>query len=77
MELVPALVPPKLPGRDPSVPYVAALCALIGVLCALRNCRKAEVRSAVPQIEMAYELSEDGQSGLLEQQFGGYVPPRV
>ena len=57
-ELVPTLIPPRLSGRDPSVPYVAGLCGLIGVLCGLRNCRKKEVRS-VPQIEMAYELGEE------------------
>ncbi|CAK9021839.1 unnamed protein product [Durusdinium trenchii] len=76
------IVPKQLPAsagsrNDASIPYAAALLALIVMLWLLSRGRAKEARQAPlsEHIEMAYDLHEDGASRLLDH--SGYVPPSV
>ncbi|CAK9085670.1 Checkpoint protein hus1 [Durusdinium trenchii] len=75
------IVPKQLPAsagsrNDASIPYAAALLALIVMLWLLSRGRAKEARQAPlsEHIEMAYDLHEDGASRLLDH--SGYVPCR-
>eukprot|EP00435_Cladocopium_sp_Y103_P058549 s1320_g20.t1 len=77
-QVVPALLR-RSSTADHTSAYMMAIVALIIVLLMITRGRgtKGEARS-VPELEMAYDLHEEGERSLLEQPgHGGYVPPSV
>ncbi|CAJ1389561.1 unnamed protein product [Effrenium voratum] len=77
------LVPDQL-GSPPQVPYIAGGIALLVVICLMTRSRKAgtgqarQVSLQEPiEMQATYDLHEDGVTGLLQQEHGGYVPPSV
>lgn len=77
-QVVPALLRSSS-AADHTPAYMMAIVALIIVLMMITRGRgsKGEARS-VPELEMAYDLHEEGERSLLEQPgHGGYVPPSV